>query len=87
MSGLPFVTAKVAMSLDGKLATCTGDSRWITNAESRKHVHHMRSSVDAVMIGGGTVRRDDPMLTVRLGRSKTSAAACDNRRWYAQHSA
>jgi diaminohydroxyphosphoribosylaminopyrimidine deaminase / 5-amino-6-(5-phosphoribosylamino)uracil reductase len=70
VSGLPFVTAKVALSLDGKLATCTGDSRWITNAESRKHVHGMRSSVDAVMIGGGTVRRDDPMLTVRLGVPK-----------------
>jgi len=67
VTGLPFIRAKVAMSLDGKLATHTGDSRWITNSESREHVHRMRSSVDAVMIGGGTVRRDDPRLTVRLG--------------------
>jgi diaminohydroxyphosphoribosylaminopyrimidine deaminase/5-amino-6-(5-phosphoribosylamino)uracil reductase len=63
--GLPFVTVKAAMSLDGKLATTTGESHWITNDRSRAHVHRMRYETDAVLVGLGTVSKDDPQLTPR----------------------
>lgn len=62
----PFLVLKVAMSLDGKIATSTGDSKWITGTESRTYVHRLRDRYDAVMVGVGTVLADDPMLTVRL---------------------
>jgi len=61
-----YVIAKWAMSLDGKIATRTGDSRWISGEESRRLVHRMRNEVDAVMVGLGTVLKDDPQLTCRI---------------------
>jgi len=64
-TGLPFVTVKAALSLDGKIATSTGESKWISNELSRRHVHRMRNESDAIMVGIGTVNRDDPSLTVR----------------------
>lgn len=63
---LPFVTIKVAQSLDGKIATSDGDSRWISSPSSRKFVHRLRRQVDAVMVGVNTVLRDDPLLSCRL---------------------
>lgn len=62
----PFVTLKAALTLDGNIATVTGDSKWITCEQSRRLVHKIRAEVDAVMIGSGTVLADDPQLTVRL---------------------
>lgn len=67
---MPFVSVKVAQTLDGKIATRTGDSKWITGQEARKFVHKLRSEVDAIMVGAGTVLKDDPLLTVRLKSRK-----------------
>jgi len=66
----PFVILKLAMSLDGKIATSTGDSKYITSMEARKYVHQLRSEADAVMVGINTVMRDDPMLDARLVKGK-----------------
>lgn len=64
-TGVPWVTLKLAMSLDGRVASATGDSQWITGEPMRAHVHRMRAASDAIMVGAGTVRTDDPRLTVR----------------------
>lgn len=73
-TGIPFVTAKIAMSLDGKIATRTGDSKWISSDESRAYSHTLRHDVDAIITGVGTVIADDPKLTARCcsGRGGTS---------------
>ena len=62
---IPFVTVKVAQSLDGKIATKTGDSKWISSDDSRRYVHELRRIADAVMVGANTVKRDDPLLLSR----------------------
>jgi|TARA_B100001971_G_C18141126_1_gene510445 diaminohydroxyphosphoribosylaminopyrimidine deaminase/5-amino-6-(5-phosphoribosylamino)uracil reductase len=66
----PFVIVKAAMSLDGKIATKSGDSKYISGKEARKIVHELRSDLDAVMVGSNTVKKDNPELTVRLTRGE-----------------
>jgi diaminohydroxyphosphoribosylaminopyrimidine deaminase/5-amino-6-(5-phosphoribosylamino)uracil reductase len=73
-TGLPFVTAKFAISLDGKIATRTGNSRWISGPESRKYVHCLRYTSDAIMAGANTVIADDPHLTTRCSGGKGGTA-------------
>jgi len=69
-TGKPFVILKIAMTLDGKIATPEGQSKWITGEKARKTVHRLRSRVDAIMTAIGTVKADDPRLTARIKNGK-----------------
>ena len=70
-TGLPYVVAKFAMSLDGKIATRTGDSQWITGPDARARVQQMRKELDGIMVGIGTALADDPQLTARDAAGNT----------------
>ncbi len=77
----PIVTLKLANSFDGRIATGTGESKWITGPDARRRVHALRACHDAVMVGGGTARKDDPALTVRgLGTDWQPARVVISRR-------
>ena len=70
-TGLPFVALKLAQTLDGCIATTSGDSKWITSEASRTRGHAMRAQADAIMIGSGTAKADDPALSVRLAKGRS----------------
>lgn len=79
--GRPWVSVKLAMSFDGRIATSTGESQWITGPKARRWVHAARARHDAVLVGGGTARADDPTLTVRgLGVSHQPVRVVASRR-------
>lgn len=71
-TGLPWVTAKAGITLDGKLATSTGKSKWITSEASRAVVHHLRDVVDVIIVGASTVVADDPLLTTRIPNRRST---------------
>ena len=69
-TGMPFVTIKYAQSIDGRIATLTGNSQWISSPASLKFAHRLRAEHDAILVGRGTVEKDNPELTVRLARGR-----------------
>lgn len=68
-TGMPYVTLKIAQSLDGKICTSTGDSKWITGIPARQYVHQLRTQSDAILVGIRTILADDPQLTARSGKN------------------
>lgn len=79
-TGMPYVVLKYAMTLDGKIATQTGASKWITGAAAREQVHHLRHELMGIMVGSGTVLSDDPMLNCRIpGLKNPVRIICDTR--------
>ena len=76
-SGMPFVTLKMAESLDGKIATSKGESKWISNKHSRKYVHLLRSKADAIMVGINTVLKDNPLLLPKRSSSRQIRVVVD----------
>ncbi len=79
-SGLPYVAMKYAMTLDGKIATYTGDSKWVTGEEARRHVHLLRKKYSAILVGIQTVLQDDPMLNCRVEEGVDPVrVVCDSR--------
>ena len=75
----PFVVLKYAMTLDGKIAAHTGDSRWVTGEAARRHVHETRNRLSGIMVGVGTVLADDPLLTCRIdGGRNPVRIVCDS---------
>lgn len=74
-TGRPYIILKAGMTLDGKIATARGESRWITGAKARREVHRLRQTVDAILVGIGTVIKDDPSLTARVSEDPLKLAA------------
>ncbi|MCJ7490839.1 MAG: bifunctional diaminohydroxyphosphoribosylaminopyrimidine deaminase/5-amino-6-(5-phosphoribosylamino)uracil reductase RibD, partial [Dehalococcoidia bacterium] len=80
LTGLPFVIAKWAMSLDGKIAATSGDSRWVSGPETREWSHRLRTQIDAIMVGVRTILVDDPQLTARPGGAVPTGRQVDSGR-------
>lgn len=83
--GRPWVIAKWAMTMDGRIATTSGQSQWITGAEAREEVHRLRARVDGIAVGMGTVIADDPMLTARLTNDPSSSLQSAGRFVFCRH--